>query len=116
MRLFRLYPLLYGFLAFVACVTALFAPFSRHYWPLPIVLYLALVAIALAGLVRSHSRNTFYTCRACNAQFEITVWRDFLSPHTLTQKYLKCPRCGVRSWATVHEKGREREQAPGRGS
>jgi DNA-directed RNA polymerase subunit RPC12/RpoP len=104
MKAFRLYPPLYGFLAFVVCATALFVAFSEHYWPLPIALYLTLLLIALALLVRSHSRDTVYTCRACNAQFEITAWRDFISPHTLTQKYLKCPRCGTRSWATVHEK------------
>jgi DNA-directed RNA polymerase subunit RPC12/RpoP len=107
MKSIQHYPALFVFLAAVACATALFAFFFRLWWPFSLLLYLAILGASLTILVRSHSRDTNYSCRACDTRFEISPWQDFISPHTLTQKYLKCPHCGARSWATIHEKLRE---------
>jgi len=54
--------------------------------------------LILALLVYWHSRTTGYRCPICSAEFAISAWADFLSPHMLTTKYVKCPACGQREW------------------
>ncbi len=61
--------------------------------------------LSLFLLVRWHAGYTAYRCMHCQYEFEITVAADLVSPHGpgrgRTWKYLKCPRCGRRSRATV---------------
>ena len=52
-------------------------------------------------LVRWHANSTAYRCPVCGHEFEISVLTDFISPHTTSKKFLKCPQCGKRKWATV---------------
>lgn len=56
------------------------------------------VARMLASLVRWHAATTGYRCPGCGHEFMISVWADFVSPHILTTKDVKCPRCGRREW------------------
>ena len=61
-------------------------------------LLLLLMTGSLVILVRGHAARTLYHCPACGHQFKITPVTDFLSPHTLTTKFLRCPACGKRQW------------------
>ena len=69
------------------------------------------IAVFVAGslflLVRWHAKNTAYRCRVCGHEFEISTGTDLMSPHVPEKKYLKCPQCGKRSWATVLVKDKE---------
>ena len=65
----------------------------------------ALLACALLlALVRWHAANFAYRCPACGNEFEISTFKDLISPHTPTTKYLRCPKCTHRSWASVLKK------------
>lgn len=62
------------------------------------LLVLGGVVLILGLLVYWHSRTNGYRCPGCGAEFAISAWADFLSPQTLTSKYVKCPVCGRRAW------------------
>lgn len=69
--------------------------------PLEMALWLVMFFGGLFLLVRWHANNTAYRCPECGHEFEISVMTDFISPHTTSKKYLKCPQCGKRKWANV---------------
>lgn len=58
------------------------------------IIWMALVAMLLASLIRFHSRHTSFTCPGCGHVFMISPWLDAIYPHTMVSKYLKCPMCG----------------------
>jgi len=63
---------------------------------------LALFGIMILGLillVTWHSISYSYICRGCRNQFKINFYKDLFSPQTKSTKYLKCPKCGERTWA-----------------
>jgi hypothetical protein len=71
------------------------------YW----YIWLTLIVVGLFWLVYWHARNFAYRCSHCEHVFEISPWRDFISPNGLSLKgegwkYLKCPHCQTRSRAT----------------
>ena len=71
-------------------------------------IWLILIAGSLFLLVRWHAKNFAYRCLKCGHEFEISISRDFISPHGSSEgsgwKYLKCPKCHERSRATVLRK------------
>jgi DNA-directed RNA polymerase subunit RPC12/RpoP len=80
--------------------TACGAIVGLGYWlgqPFP-ALFAAAATTILVLLVRRHAATTGYRCPDCGRQFMISAWEDFLSPHMLTTKYVKCPACKRRSW------------------
>jgi DNA-directed RNA polymerase subunit RPC12/RpoP len=80
-------------------------------WPMGLIVWLAVFAGGgLFLLVRWHARHTAYRCPACGGEFEISVLTDLASPQIPDRKYLKCPRCGQRKWATVLMKDRETDR------
>ena len=56
------------------------------------------VFVSLMLLVRWHTRTFAYLCAVCGHEFEISIWKDLLSPHGVDKqggwKYLRCPSCG----------------------
>lgn len=64
-------------------------------------LLLLLMTGSLVILIRGHAARTRYRCPACTHEFKITPLTDFLSPHTLTTKLLRCPSCHKRQWTPV---------------
>jgi DNA-directed RNA polymerase subunit RPC12/RpoP len=63
------------------------------------VAVLPIPVLVLFLLVRWHAQQFGYCCGQCGAEFKISTFKDFISPHALTLKYLRCPQCGKRSWA-----------------
>ena len=42
----------------------------------------------------------YYECRKCHHRYvPNSYWKIMLSPHLDTTRYLKCPKCGKRSWS-----------------
>jgi DNA-directed RNA polymerase subunit RPC12/RpoP len=63
-----------------------------------------LACVMLLGLVGWHAASSAYRCAECGTEFEISTLRDLVSPHSPTSKYLRCPRCGKRDWASALKK------------
>ena len=66
-----------------------------------IVLWAAIFAGSLFLLVRWHAHSTAYRCPSCAEVFTISTLTDLISPQVPQGKYLTCPGCGKRSWATI---------------
>jgi DNA-directed RNA polymerase subunit RPC12/RpoP len=80
------------------CLIPLAMPFGFLAW-----LFL-FVGGSLFLFVRWHANAVAYRCPRCGHEFEISAWRDFISPHMPSVKYLKCPSCATRGWAAVRMK------------
>lgn len=77
-------------------------------WPAGFILWLLTLGVAgMLLLVAWHSRSFAYRCANCQHEFEIPFLSDLTSPNSSRGKYLKCPQCGKRGWATVLKKTRE---------
>lgn len=97
-------------LAVIAISGAILIPVA---WPVGPVVWLAIfVSGSLLLLVRWHANNTAYRCPACGYEFEISVFTDFASLQVPHRKYVKCPQCGKRDWATVLMKKSEQTDYP----
>ena len=53
----------------------------------------------------------YYECRKCHYRYvPDSYWKAMLSPHLNTTRYLKCPKCGKRSWSKkVMSKGDDKQ-------
>jgi uncharacterized C2H2 Zn-finger protein len=79
-----------------------------NYW----YLWLMIIAGVLVLLVVWHAKNFVYLCPRCGEVFEVSKLENFISPNGVNKKYLRCPRCGKRTWTeilrikekTVHKK------------
>lgn len=63
----------------------------------------ALMAIAFGVqyvVQRGRASRYAYTCESCGNVFSLPPLTASLAPHRMGQKWVRCPRCGVRSWAT----------------
>jgi hypothetical protein len=72
-----------------------------------------LVVGCLFLLVRWHARSFAYHCPRCGHEFEISTFKDFVSPNGIAHrsgdgwygwKYLSCPRCHERVKAITIKK------------
>ncbi len=89
---------------FVLISTLIAATATRYDIPyISIILGVTFIG-GLFLLVRWNSKNTAYVCPKCNEQFSISTLTDFLSPHMVTMKLLKCPGCGALSWCIAVDK------------
>ena len=59
---------------------------------------LTLVGVGLFLLVSWHAKYTAYICPKCGHTFMISTAKDFLSPHMVDKKLLRCPKCDESSW------------------
>ena len=85
--------------AFIVVTAVILIPMAR---PVGIIVWLAIfVSGGLFLLVRWHAKSTAYRCPACDHEFEISAFTDLASLQVPDKKYLKCPQCGKRNWATV---------------
>jgi DNA-directed RNA polymerase subunit RPC12/RpoP len=89
---------------FVVAVAAGAFTFLPHYW----YLWAAAIVAGLYLLVAYDVRNSGYRCASCGNEFEISIATDLVTIHGVGKdrgwKYLKCPRCGKWSRATVLKK------------
>lgn len=67
-------------------------------------LYLIIAIAVLFFGVKWHASISAYICYKCNHKFTISAFRDFISPHKISSKYLTCPSCGEKGWMKVVKK------------
>ncbi len=63
--------------------------------------FLVLAGAWMYLLVRWHAAQFGYRCPRCGHEFAIPVREDLIGPDTLASKYVRCPRCSRRGWATI---------------
>jgi len=42
-----------------------------------------------------------YKCPHCHTEFKPSSWQDFVGPHAINYKYIRCPNCRKLGWASV---------------
>jgi hypothetical protein len=81
--------------------------------------FLGLALGGLAALVTWHARTFSYRCAHCEHVFEISFWKDWVSPHGLSRqdgwKLLRCPDCHRWSRAAIIPKRSLSERVGERG-
>jgi DNA-directed RNA polymerase subunit RPC12/RpoP len=101
-----------GVVVFVFAVATLvgglfFAP--RHPF-----LFIGGIVAGVGALAVWHAASFGYRCPECKHEFEIPAWKDLISPHIGSTKYLRCPGCGRKVWADAIVKTRDRSTELGR--
>jgi DNA-directed RNA polymerase subunit RPC12/RpoP len=66
---------------------------------LPVVLILAAFAVQYV-VQRGRAGQYDYKCQNCGNVFSLPPLTASLAPHRMGQKRVRCPSCGIRSWAT----------------
>ncbi len=64
-------------------------------------LWIMIIAGNLALLATWYAKNSAYLCPGCGEVFEVSKFKNFISPNAVNKKYLKCPKCRKRVWADV---------------
>ncbi|MBP5426438.1 MAG: hypothetical protein J6Y29_00840 [Clostridiales bacterium] len=41
----------------------------------------------------------YYECRECHNRFVPTYFTAIVAPHTITKRFLRCPKCNKKTWA-----------------
>ena len=59
------------------------------------VIMVIVVAFVAVGI---EQRVGFYECGECHHRYVPTYWSTNLAPHIGRTRYMKCPKCGKRSW------------------
>jgi transcriptional regulator with XRE-family HTH domain len=55
--------------------------------------------IALLFLVRIEQKAGYYECKCCGHKYVPTYKQTLFSMHVNRTRYLKCPKCGKKSWS-----------------
>ncbi|MDQ7095211.1 hypothetical protein REC12_16560 [Desulfosporosinus sp. PR] len=59
------------------------------------------IVLVLTALFQGFLNKKFdYQCGNCGGKFSISPIMGTLAPHSMGRKLVKCPKCGVTSWAT----------------
>jgi hypothetical protein len=64
-------------------------------------LWIMIIAGSFALLLTLYAKNSAYLCPGCGEVFEVSKFKNFISPNVVNKKYLKCPRCRKRVWADI---------------
>lgn len=91
---FRTALVLFLFIAVMILSSILLLPDYWYLWLLEIITGILLLVIW-------HTKNFAYLCPKCGMVFEVSALENFLGPNGINRKYLKCPKCGKRSWAEI---------------
>jgi DNA-directed RNA polymerase subunit RPC12/RpoP len=68
-------------------------------------LIFAIVAVwIIFRLIAGQNRDFVYKCRHCQTEFQPSSWQDYLGPHIMFYKYMKCPNCRRWNWTSVVRK------------
>ena len=75
------------------------------YWSLPLWAMIAMGAFGLILFivgclfaVMIEQKAGYYECKECHHRFVPTYSQVFLAPHVNRSRYMKCPRCGKKSY------------------
>ena len=63
-----------------------------------IVFAVAIIDTAAFLAVGIEQKAGYYACQKCGHRYVPTYWQTNLAPHAGRIRYMKCPKCGKRSW------------------
>ena len=58
----------------------------------------AFVVVVAFLLVKIEQIAGYYECKECHHKYVPTYWTTNLAPHMGRTRYMKCPKCGKKSW------------------
>ena len=85
----------------VMLVTALFASFvDMEEWQriTLILIGLAPILIVTPFMIKIEQTAGYYECKKCGHKYVPTYSSVFMSMHTGRTRYMRCPKCGKKSW------------------
>ena len=92
-------------IALPAVLAGLVMVFVASFVAMPTWLRIALIAFALAMIftvafiaVGIEQKAGYYECQKCGHRYVPTYWQTNLAQHAGRTRYMKCPKCGKRSW------------------
>ena len=92
-------------IAFPAVIAGLVMVFVASFVEMPVWLRIALIAFALVMIlavafiaVGIEQKAGYYECQKCHYRHVPTYWQTNLAMHMGRTRYMKCPKCGARSW------------------
>ena len=74
--------------------------FAREVWSIEFVLWGVIVTGGSLLFIKWLLNSSAYRCSECGNEFQISLATFFVSRQAPDKKYLKCPTCGKKQWAT----------------
>ena len=66
-----------------------------------------LIIVGLIGLTLLDCNVGYFECKECGERFIPTFSQYLFGIHTTTKRYLKCPKCGKKSWCSKRMASKE---------
>ena len=92
-------------IAFPAVLAGLILVFVASFVEMPVWLRIALISFAFVMIfvvafiaVGIEQKAGYYECQKCHDRHIPTYWQTNLAPHMGRTRYMKCPKCGQKSW------------------
>lgn len=92
-------------IAFPAVIYGLVMVFVASFIEMPVWLRIVLIVFALVMIftvafiaVGIEQKAGYYECQNCHHRYVPTYWQINLAMHMGRTRYMKCPKCGKRSW------------------
>ena len=92
-------------LALPTVIAGLAMVFMASFIEMPVWLRIVLILFALAMIftvsfiaVGIEQKAGYYECQNCHHRYVPTYWQINLAMHMGRTRYMKCPKCGKRSW------------------
>jgi transcriptional regulator with XRE-family HTH domain/DNA-directed RNA polymerase subunit RPC12/RpoP len=69
-------------------------------WVRAVLIVLSVVQIVTIAFIAVgiEQKAGYYECQHCHHRYVPTYWQTNLAPHIGRTRYMKCPKCGRRSW------------------
>ncbi len=95
------------FIVLPAVLAGIVLVFVASFIAMPAWLRVAILALALVMIfavafiaVGIEQKAGYYVCQNCDHRYVPTYWQTNLAWHAGRTRYMKCPKCGKRSWHT----------------
>ncbi len=92
-------------LSFTAVLAEIIMVFVASFVSMSAWLRVVLIAFALVMIfavafiaVGIEQKAGYYECQSCGHRYVPAYWQTNLAPHAGRTRYMKCPKCGKRSW------------------
>ena len=92
-------------ISFPIIIVGLLMIFIASFIEMPIGLRIVLITLALVMIlaiafvaVGIEQKAGYYECQHCHNRYIPTYWSTNLAMHRGRSRYMKCPKCGVKTW------------------
>ena len=95
--------LLVGILSLIPLLIAtIYVAYNQSFaeWIRGVIVLASLIPflIAMPFLIKIEQKAGFYKCAECGHRYVPTFHSVFMAPHMSRTRYMKCPKCGKKSW------------------